>query len=144
MKLIRLAYAYLKQAEARLNDAKDAYKDKNNPYTVRLCQECVELSVKAVLRAVGIEYPKEHEVSYLLSQLQARFPPWFTKDIPFIQETSKALFRKREIAFYGGEEAFLTPEDVIGKNDARTAVKSADRVFRLSKRLVNEVDHNVS
>jgi HEPN domain-containing protein len=43
---------------------------------VRLSQECVELSLKAVLKAVGIEYPKIHDVSDILIDFVDRFPEW--------------------------------------------------------------------
>ena len=57
LKLLKVAKSYLRQAKARLEDAKDAYIEGNYPYAVRLSQECVEFSLKAVLKAVGIEYP---------------------------------------------------------------------------------------
>lgn len=63
LKLLKIAKSYLHQAEARLNDAKDALLEANYPYAVRLSQECVELSLKASLKIVGIEYPKVHDVS---------------------------------------------------------------------------------
>lgn len=99
----------------------------------------MELSTKAALRAVGVEYPKEHEVSDLFSEFKVRFPAWFISEISFIQETSTSLFKKRELAFYGGEEAFLAPEDVISEDDANKAVTPADRVFLICKRLVDEL-----
>jgi len=138
LNLQRLANAYLRQAESRLKDAAEAVEDKNYPYAVRLSQECTELSVKAALRSVGIEYPKQHEVSDLLSELRPRFPPWFASEIPGIQEASKALYRKRDLAFYGGEESLMTPEDLIGQEDAEKAVSSASHVFQACKRLVRE------
>ncbi len=54
MKIWKLAASYIRQAEARVKDASDAYKNKNYPYTLRLSQEAVELSLKASLRLVGI------------------------------------------------------------------------------------------
>ncbi|RLI23707.1 hypothetical protein DRO58_08680, partial [Candidatus Bathyarchaeota archaeon] len=60
MRLLKVAKSYLRQAKARLEDAKEAFLESNYPYAVRLSQECVELSLKAVLKAVGIEYPKIH------------------------------------------------------------------------------------
>jgi HEPN domain-containing protein len=39
LKLIKVALAYLRQAKARLKDAKDAVEEKNYPYAVRLSQE---------------------------------------------------------------------------------------------------------
>lgn len=88
---------------------------------------------------MGIEYPKEHEVSDLFLEFKPRFPAWFISEAPFIQDTSKSLFKKRELAFYGGEEAFLAPEDVISEDDANRAVTSADRAFQLCRRLVDEL-----
>ena len=65
MKLVEMAEAYLRQASFRLRYAGDALRAGNHPYALRLSQECVELSLKAALRLVGIEYPKVHDVSGL-------------------------------------------------------------------------------
>ena len=46
LSLLRVAKAYLRQAGARLKDARDALLEGNYPYAVRLSQECVELSLK--------------------------------------------------------------------------------------------------
>lgn len=139
MNLGKLARSYLRQAEPRLKDATEAYDAKNYPYSLRLSQECVELSVKAVLRAVGIEYPKQHEVSDLLSDLKPRLPEGFLLEIPFIQEASKSLYRKRELAFYGGEDALLSPEEAISEEDANKAVNSSRKVFSVCSALVDKL-----
>jgi HEPN domain-containing protein len=62
LKLLKIAKSYLRQAEARLKDFGRAFSDHNYPYAVRLSQDYVELSLKAVLKSVGIEYPKIHDV----------------------------------------------------------------------------------
>jgi HEPN domain-containing protein len=59
---ISLAKSYLKKATVRLDILdllleKEAYSD-----VVREAQEIVELAVKGMLRAVGVEPPKIHEV----------------------------------------------------------------------------------
>ncbi|MCD6514366.1 MAG: HEPN domain-containing protein [Candidatus Odinarchaeota archaeon] len=138
MKFIKLAKSYLRQARARVNDAEDAYNEGNYPYAVRLSQEAVELSLKASLRLVGIEYPKIHDVSDILIISKNRFPEWFRREIPFLAETSKKLVKKREISFYGGEEGFLSPEDLISKEDAEDAVKRAKKVTRLCQKLLEQ------
>jgi len=74
LQLLRIARSYLRQAKARLEDAKDALSDGNYPYAVRLSQECVELSLKAALKTVGIDYPKVHDVSDVLADVSERFP----------------------------------------------------------------------
>jgi HEPN domain-containing protein len=112
-----------------LDDAVDAEKDGNYAYALRLSQECVELCVKASLRSVGVEYPKQHEVSDLLETFSGRFPPWFAGEIPFLAAASSSLFKKRELAFYGGEDTALPPQKVISEEDGRNAVESAKRVF---------------
>ena len=131
-----LALGYLKQAQVRIADASNAQLAGNHAYALRLSQECVEFCVKASLRSVAIEYPKVHEVSGLLQEFQHRFPPWFRDEVVFIQSTSVSLFKKRELAFYGGEDTALPPDKVISAEDGKNAVQSAEKVFSLAKRLL--------
>lgn len=140
MRLIKLAFSYLRQAEARVRDAEDAYDDKNYPYTVRLSQEAVELCLKACLRLVGIEYPKVHDVSEILLIYIDRFPEWYKKEIDFLAEASKVLAKKREISFYGGEDMLLSPEDLISKTDASDAVYRARKTLDICKKFIQEYE----
>ena len=139
MSLIRLAESYVRQAVARLKNAEEAYAGRNHPYAVLLSQECVELCLKAVLKAVGIEYPKIHDVSDVLVESKQRFPEWFQAEMNFLSESSKILVKKREPSLYGGEEVFLSPEDIIGEGDAKDAVERAEKTFELCKRLMEEL-----
>jgi len=129
----------MRQAEARLKNAEEAYAERNHPYAVLLSQECVELCLKAVLKAVGIEYPKIHDVSDVLVESKQRFPEWFQAETNFLSESSKILVKKREPSLYGGEEVFLSPEDMIGEGDAKDAVERAGKTFELCKRLMEEL-----
>lgn len=138
--MLRVAKSYLRQAEARLEDAKEAFLESNYPYAVRLSQECVELSLKAVLKAVGIDYPKVHDVSDVLVEVKERFPEWFRAELEFLRESSKVLVKKRELSLYGGEEAFLSPDDVIDKTDAEDATKRADKTYNICQKLTMELE----
>jgi len=138
--LLKIAKAYLRQAEARLKDAKDALFEGNYPYAVRLSQECVELSMKAVLKIVGIEYPKIHDVSDVMVDVKDRFPDWFKMELEFLRESSKVLLKKRELSLYGGEEAFLSPEEVISRGDAEDATERAAKTYELCRKLILEVE----
>lgn len=140
LRLLKIAKAYLRQAEARLKDAKDALFEGNYPYAVRLSQECVELSMKAVLKIVGIEYPKIHDVSDVMVDVKDRFPDWFKMELEFLRESSKVLLKKRELSLYGGEEAFLSPEDVISRGDAEDATERAAKTYELCRKLILEVE----
>ncbi len=138
--MLKVARSYLRQAKARLEDAKEALPEANHPYAVRLSQECVELSLKAVLKAVGIEYPKIHDVSDMLMEVRERFPEWFRAEVDFLRESSKILVKKREISLYGGEEAFLSPDEVIDKNDAEDAIMRAEKTYKLCEDLLTELE----
>lgn len=63
---------------------------------------------------------------------------WFSRDIPFIQEASKSLHKKRELAFYGSEDGLISPEDAISKEDAKKAVDSGKKVFSACRKILDE------
>ncbi len=135
--LLKLAKAYIRQADDRLIDATRALERGNYPYALRLSQECVELSLKASLRLVGIEYPKVHDVSDILLDYRDRFPEWFRGKVEFLAETSRKLSSKRELSFYGGEEAITPPEELVSKEDAKEAIDRASETLELVKRLIS-------
>ena len=140
MRLIKIAKSYLRQAKARLKDAKEAFLESNFPYAVRLSQECIELSLKAILKAVGIEYPKVHDVSDVMIEVKERFPEWFRLELEFLRESSKVLVKKRELSLYGGEEALIAPDEVIDKMDAEDATKRAEKTYTLCEKLLTEIE----
>jgi HEPN domain-containing protein len=143
LRLLKIARSYLRQAEARLKYAQDSYKEGNYPYSVRLSQECVELCLKAVLKAVGVEYPRVHDVSDVLLDFKNRFPEWFQKELNYLSESSKVLAKKREPSFYGIEEDVLAPEEVMDEEDARDAVDRAVKTFYLCRKLVDELKKSI-
>jgi len=59
------------------------------------------------------------------------------REVQKMAENNKILTKKREPALYGGEEAFLTPEDVISRGDAADAIKRAEETFNLCKKLLD-------
>jgi len=69
-----LAKSYIRQAEERIKHAKEALSEGNHPYTVRQCQEAVELLLRAALRYTGVEPPKLHEVGPLLREREEQIP----------------------------------------------------------------------
>ncbi|MFB0559647.1 MAG: HEPN domain-containing protein [Candidatus Lokiarchaeia archaeon] len=138
--MVKLARSYINQASARVKDASEALEEKNYPYAVRLSQEAVELSLKAVLRLVAIEYPKIHDLSEILTKVQDRFPQWFSKEVPFMAEASMSLAKKREISFYGEETEALTPDELIDKSDAEDAVQKAEKTLKICQKLLQEYE----
>ncbi|MEM3382230.1 MAG: HEPN domain-containing protein [Candidatus Bathyarchaeia archaeon] len=136
-RMFRIAAAYLQQAKSRLKDAGEALKDGNYPYSLRLSQECVELSLKASLKLVSIEYPKVHDVSDVLLRVKERYPEWFREELDEMCEASKILASKREIAFYGSEEEYSSSGEIIGEREAESAVEKAEKTYQLCERLLS-------
>jgi len=92
-----LARDYLRRAEARLASARYALNQGYYPEVVRYSQECVELSLKACLRLVGVEYPKVHDVGDVLRAESMRFPSWFREEVDRLAEISRDLAEKRAV-----------------------------------------------
>jgi len=133
-----LAEGYLEDAEYSLNEAEVAYKKKFYHRVVRRCQECVELSLKAVLRLYGAEYPKSHDVSGALIRMAKKFPKWFRKELNTLTDVSTALVIQRAPSFYGDELRRLPPKRIYRKKDAEKALKSAGKVLSLTRKLLLE------
>jgi len=136
---LRMARSYLSQAEERLFHAEMALKRSKYAYCIRQCQETVELSLKGVLRAVGIEPPKWHDVGPILRREKERFPEWFKEKIDILSHISRSLRREREASMYGDEELMIPPDELYTEYDAREALKEAKLVFEICDRLYREL-----
>ena len=74
MKNMSLAKSYLDKTQKRVKIlgmllGENAYSD-----VVREAQEVVELALKGMLRQIGIEPPKWHDVGPLILEYRTRFP----------------------------------------------------------------------
>ena len=120
-----LAKYHFNGAKIRLETAENVINKKAYAYCVRQCQEAVELSLKAALRLLGIDFPKWHDVSEVFVSEKDRFPDFFQNNIPKIASISKSLASKRELAMYGDEERKKSPLDIFNKKIADEALKNA-------------------
>ncbi len=96
---------------------------------MREAQEIVELALKALLRACGIEAPRIHDVSDILLSERTRLPSALEGEVEALAEVSRQLRRDRELAFYGAED--LTPSGFYSRSDAERARGSARRTVEL-------------
>jgi len=138
MSLFEYAKALLDEANVRLEAAKIFLERERYSYVVRQSQECVELSLKSLLRVAGIEYPKQHEVSDLLLEKRELYPAWLAEELGKVSRISKELMRKRMPSMYGEETLGQPPRSLFGREDAESAVRSAEYVFNLAERLLSE------
>ena len=95
--------------------AEEAWSD-----VVREAQEAVELALKGVLRQVGVEPPKWHDVSGPLLEFGDRFSRPMRDDLERMAEVSRWLRKEREFAFYGDVD-FVPTEQYTGADAARAA-----------------------
>lgn len=91
---------------------------------VRESQEVVELALKGMLRAVGIDPPKWHDVGDLLIQFGDRFPQIDRERLHDLAAASKLLRKEREFSFYGDID--FIPTDEYDTEDASRAYGYAD------------------
>jgi HEPN domain-containing protein len=123
MQNIDLAIDYVRRAHARLA-ALDALFDQSSwADVVRESQEVVELALKGLLRASGVEPPRIHDVADVLLAEQNRLPDALQRDAARLADLSRSLRRDRELAFYGAED--LTPSDFYKQADAVAARDAA-------------------
>ncbi len=133
-----LAQSYLLKAQTRLSVlellmAREAYSD-----VVREAQEAVELALKAMLRQVGIEPPKWHDVGEILVEHQDRFPASVADHVDRLATVSAWLRKEREPSMYGDIDFIPTERYSSGDGqrafeDARFVIGMAERVIPVSK-----------
>ena len=131
---VTLAQSYLKKAVDRLDildvlQRKGAYSD-----VVREAQEIVELASKGMLRAVGIEPPKFHDVGGLIQEHKDKFPQEVSGRVDEIAAICKRLKKERELAFYGDID--FIPTEEYRAEDAKEALENAHFVVTMAQKVI--------
>jgi hypothetical protein len=101
---------------------------------VREAQELVELALKGMLRAIGIEPPKLHDVGGLLIEHRPRFSQVVQGQLEELAKISKRLRKERELAFCGDLDFIPTEEYSI--EDACRAQQDAETVLRAARQVI--------
>ena len=128
MRNSELAGDYVQRADVRLRALDVLYEASSWADVVRESQEALELALKGLLRACGIEPPRIHDVADVLLAERDRLPAAAPRRGRPPRRASRATFgRDRELAFYGAED--LTPSQVLpgGRRDARPGRRAARR-----------------
>ena len=109
----------LPSAKARLAAVDALFAERSWADVVRESQEVVELALKGLLRVAGIEPPRIHDVSEVLTTEKSRLPLAIQQHVEALAAGSRTLRRDRELAFYGAED--LTPSGFYTRDDATAA-----------------------
>ena len=121
-----LAADYVRRAAMRLRAIDVLYEAGSWADVVRESQEAVELALKGLLRAAGVDPPRVHDVAEVLEAERNRLPAALAGDVDRLAAASRDLRRDRELAFYGAED--LTPSDFYRECDAEEARAAASFV----------------
>jgi HEPN domain-containing protein len=122
-----LARSYFSRAAKRMLALRVLTDAEAFPDVVREAQEIVELALKGMLRGIGVDPPKWHDVGSILVAHGAKFPPALQAELSGLAEISLRLRRDREAAFYGDID--LIPERVFDRESAERAMSGAERVM---------------
>jgi hypothetical protein len=95
MRSSRLAADYVHRAEVRVQALQVLFAAESWADVVRESQEIVELALKGLLRACGIEPPRIHDVSDVLIAERGRLPAALAGEIEALAEASRRLRRDR-------------------------------------------------
>jgi HEPN domain-containing protein len=129
-----LAADYVRRAAARLLALDVLFDASSWADVVRESQEALELALKGLLRASGIEPPRIHDVADVLLAERERLPAPLRGEVERLAALSRDLRRDRELAFYGAED--LTPSRFYREADATRAREAARVGVQLVKPFV--------
>jgi len=135
---VSLAQSYLLKALTRLKVLALLLDEKAYSDVVREAQEIVELSLKGMLRHVGVEPPKWHDVGGLLQDCASRFPERVADQIPRLAAISSWLRKEREFSFYGDID--FIPTEQYSRADADRAMEDARFTVSLAAEVIPQPD----
>lgn len=121
-----LAADHLRRAQARLRALDVLYDAESWADVVRESQEVVELALKGLLLAVGVDPPRVHDVADVLEAERDRLPPEVANDLESLAAASRSLRRDRELAFYGAPD--IVPVHFYKESDASGSRETARSV----------------
>ena len=126
--------------ESLLSTARELYDEMLRAYergswniVVRRAQEAVELSLKGLLKVMGVEYPKTHDVGGVFGRVCAdmnlEVDP---EELAQLKRISSDLAEARAPAFY--------MERAYSKHDADRAKADAQKVLDFAKLLIKKLE----
>ena len=130
-----LGRSLIQQARDRLDLLHHAREKQHWHIVVREAQECAELALKGLLRVVGLESPKLHDIGPFLTKHReriARADP--SLDLARLATISEWLQKERERAFYGDvdfipQQHYTCEQADIAIRDAAFCVERAEGVL---------------
>jgi HEPN domain-containing protein len=131
---LTLAQSYLLKARSRLKILQVLLDEQAFSDVVREAQEIVELSLKGMLRQVGVEPPKWHDVGSFLLEFGDRFRALGPERLEQLAQISGRLRKEREFSFYGDID--FIPTEQYSRDDAQQAINEARLVVEAAAEVI--------
>ena len=132
-----MAKDYLERSLRCLEEAEISFSKKDYAGTVRRSQESLELAIKSLLRSLGVEYPREHDISEALIAERNRLPEELAREVDSLSPLVRELASLRGPAMYGYEREGIPASRAFKEEYARNVlatvrkhVKSIEAVLR--------------
>jgi len=129
-----LARSYLEKAGKRRRVLDVLVEEQAWSDVVREAQQLVELALKGMLRAVGVDPPKWHDAGPLLLEHAERFPMPVRSELERLAGISQWLRKERELSFSGDVD--FVPTERYTEADAERARADAVFVFAQAQRVL--------
>ena len=135
----RAAQAYIDDGFLISSEARGSLEEQQYHRVVRKCQEAVELMLKGLLRFLGVDYPKFHDIGNVLEKILKGKGIFSEDEIQQLVEINRTLAMDRALSFYGAEDG--TPASVLfTKDDAEEALRECDEVQQLVQRFLDRYE----
>jgi len=131
-----LASSYLFKAQKRLKILDILLEEEDYSDVIREAQEIVELSLKGLLRRVGIDPPKWHDVGSIILEHKIRFTDEIKPDLKKCADISKQLRKERELSFYGDID--FIPTEEYTREDALAVIEEAHFVVHIAEKAIEK------
>lgn len=128
----------LRLAELYLRDAEGAYERGDYRGAVASSQLSVENAAKAVIALFRVP-SWSHDPSHELRELLSDIPDRARRLAAELADMAEALAPEHGRATYGEPARGLTPWDIYGEEDARTALSYARRALKLAREVLREL-----
>lgn len=132
---------YLARARILMGEAEEACKKWDWALSILRSAECVEFSLKAIVRLVASSHKREHDVSGDLANAFNKFPEWFKAKVPRMNVVSRTLTSLSIPAKYGDEMLNVSSKNLFERAEAEAYMTIARQVYNDCNRLFHEMTY---
>lgn len=135
---VEMARDYATRARRFLKEAEMALAEGDSATSVRRSQEALEMVVKALLRALGIEYPRSHDVSDALIDHKDALPEGLRGEADDLARLVSQLASVRGPALYGYEREGVPASKAFSRDYAEGVLSAVRRYVSLVEGALRE------